>query len=377
MEKIKIGDVCDILNGFAFKSDQYVEDGIRIIRIANVQKGYIEDNVPVFYPINSVGLKYMLEEGDLLMSLTGNVGRVAVLQKKLLPAALNQRVACLRIKTNRITKSFLFHILNSDFFEQQCIRASKGVAQKNISTEWIKEYEIPMCSNEEQLKISMVLDKIRNIIELRKNELHVLDNLVRARFIELFGAPDLNDKNWDVYKMEQLCEIGSSKRIYQNEQSTVGIPFLRISDLVNRMDTGSKDCVLYISKKRFAELKEQGLVPVSGDILITARGTLGRCYIVQKDDEFYFQDGMITWLSKYNAKIRPLYISYLFEMSGFRKQIDSLQAGSTVAYLSISMTKKLDVMVPPIELQNQFANFVASVDKSKVILPKSSSNVII
>lgn len=80
-------------------------------------------------------------------------------------------------------------------------------------------------------------------------------------------------------------------------------------------------------------------MPVRGDILLTARGTLGRCYIIQDEDEFYFQDGMITWLSKYDERITPLYISYLFEMPGFRKQIDSLQAGSTVAYLSISMTK--------------------------------------
>ena len=86
MNKIKIGDACEILNGFAFKSEKYVESGIRIIRIANVQKGYIEDTTPAFYPEDSSGLeKYMLEEGDILMSLTGNVGRVAVLERPLLP----------------------------------------------------------------------------------------------------------------------------------------------------------------------------------------------------------------------------------------------------------------------------------------------------
>ena len=96
---VRLGDVCDILNGFAFKSEQYVDDGIRIIRIANVQKGYIEDSTPVFYPADNKDVKkYCLEEDDMLMSLTGNVGRVAKLSKEFLPAALNQRVACLRIK---------------------------------------------------------------------------------------------------------------------------------------------------------------------------------------------------------------------------------------------------------------------------------------
>ena len=189
----------------------------------------------------------------------------------------------------------------------------------------------------------------------------------------MFGNPDINEKNWSVYKMEQLCAVGSSKRIYQDDQSLTGIPFLRISDLVNRMDTGSKDCDLFIPEELFEKLKKQGLVPARGDILLTARGTLGRCYIIQDDDEFYFQDGMITWLSKYDEKITPLYISYLFEIPGFRKQIDSLQAGSTVAYLSISMTKKLNVMVPPFELQNQFADFVKQVNKSKVAVLKKYS----
>ena len=231
----------------------------------------------------------------------------------------------------------------------------------------VAEYPVPVLKREKQDEIVKVLNKISGVISNRKRELQKLDELIKARFVEMFGNPDINEKKWNEYKMEQLCEVGSSKRIYQNDQSLTGIPFLRISDLVNRMDTGSKDCDLFIPEELFGKLKKQGVVPVSGDILLTARGTLGRCYIIQDEDEFYFQDGMITWLSKYDERITPLYISYLFEMPGFRKQIDSLQAGSTVAYLSISMTKKLNVMTLPIELQEQFSDFVKQVDKSKVV----------
>ena len=115
----RLGDVCEVINGFAFKSEQYVDSGIRIIRIANVQKGYLEDAAPVFYPSESKeAKKYSLVEDDILMSLTGNVGRVAKLSREFLPAALNQRVACLRIKDGvDIDKAFLFNLLNSDYFE--------------------------------------------------------------------------------------------------------------------------------------------------------------------------------------------------------------------------------------------------------------------
>ena len=79
---------------------------------------------------------------------------------------------------------------------------------------------------------------------------------------------------------------------------------------------------------------------------------------------------MISWLSNYSKEIAPLYLQYLFTMSGFRKQIDKMQAGSTVAYLSITMLKRLQVMVPDKELQEQFATFIAQVDKSKVAVQK-------
>ena len=159
----RLGDLCDILNGYAFKSEQYVDSGIRIIRIANVQKGYIEDSAPVFYPIdNKEYQKYELFEGDLLLSLTGNVGRVALLQKEFLPAALNQRVACLRIKDESVlNKSFLFGVLDSDYFENKCIESSKGVAQKNMSTEWLwtleqrrlLQFKVKFCVQIKKLKL--------------------------------------------------------------------------------------------------------------------------------------------------------------------------------------------------------------------------------
>ena len=193
----------------------------------------------------------------------------------------------------------------------------------------------------------------------------------QSRFIEMFGDPEINTKNWRVLPMSKICSVGSSKRIYQSEQSSSGVPFWRISDLTSLITTGTVAPELYIPEERYKELKSQGQVPDPGDILITSRGTLGQCYIVKENDRFYFQDGMISWLSRYMDGVTPLYISYLFNMQEFRKQIDFMQAGSTVAYLSIAMIKILKVMLPPIELQNQFADFVKQTDKSKLAIQKN------
>lgn len=303
-----------------------------------------------------------LSEGEIISIPWGGIPTVKYHKGKFVTG--DNRIATSK-DIDKLTNKYLYYFMRGNIHE--IASYYRGASLKHPCMKDILKMTISYPSVQEQDKICGQFDVLEQIIEVRKQELQLLDDLIKARFVEMFGNPDLNEKEWDINKMERLCEVSSSKRIYQNEQSVIGIPFLRISDLVNRMDTGSKECDLYIPEEKYEELKDQGLVPIKGDILLTARGTLGRCYIIQENDEFYFQDGMITWLSNFNEKITSLYIAYLFSMPGFRKQIDALQAGSTVAYLSISMTKKLDIMVPPIELQNQFADFVHQVDKSKVI----------
>ena len=230
---------------------------------------------------------------------------------------------------------------------------------------------IPLPPLDKQRKIAAVLDKVSDLIAKRRQQLDKLDLLIKARFLEMFGDPENNSRNWRVLPMSKICSVGSSKRIYQSEQSSSGIPFWRVSDLTNLINTGTVTPDLYIPEERYEALQSQGQVPAPDDILITSRGTLGQCYIVKANDRFYFQDGMISWLSGYMDGVTPLYISYLFTMPGFRKQIDSMQAGSTVAYLSIAMIKKLKVMLPDMESQQQFASFVEQTEKTKTAISRS------
>ena len=235
----------------------------------------------------------------------------------------------------------------------------------------LEQVEIDVPSLDKQEEIEQILNKTSMLIHLRQQELQRLDDLVKARFVEMFGDSEFNMMQWPTKKLSELCAASSSKRIYQNEQSTEGVPFLRISDLNERIDNVKNAPELFIPINKYNELKENGLVPTEGDILVTSRGTLGRCYIVRPEDEFYFQDGMISWLSDLNSQITSVYLSQLFAMSGIQKQIASLQAGSTVAYLSIAMLKKLNIMLPPLDLQEQFAAFVEQTDKSKVVVQKA------
>ena len=130
----QLNNLAEIKNGYAFKSSKYVSsNGVRIIRIANVQDGYIEDKMPQFYPFEEMGIlkDFILKDGDMLMSLTGNVGRVGILTRKFLPAALNQRVAHIDERSNVVEKRFLFYLFQTKDFLKDCLKSGKGVAQLN------------------------------------------------------------------------------------------------------------------------------------------------------------------------------------------------------------------------------------------------------
>ncbi|MBR1785815.1 MAG: restriction endonuclease subunit S, partial [Paludibacteraceae bacterium] len=168
----KLNDLgVSILNGFAFQSKKYTPFGVKVIRITNVQDGYISDSDPKFYPDSEEISRYKLKENDLLMSLTGNVGRVGFLPKSMLPAALNQRVACLRTTENIVLKKYLFYFLLSETFKEDCIISGKGVAQLNVSTEWLKQYIMPLPPISEQSRIVKRVEEVFGVLDVISTEL--------------------------------------------------------------------------------------------------------------------------------------------------------------------------------------------------------------
>lgn len=360
----KLGDICNILNGYAFKSEKYVDSGIRVIRITNVQKGYIEDIDPKFYSIEYSDelSKYILENGDLLMSLTGNVGRVGILSDKFLPAALNQRVACLRLKGNEIFKPFLFHFLNSDYFEQMCINSSNGIAQKNLSTEWLKEVYIPEYSKGQQKQIAANLDKVTHTIDLCNNILKKLDLLVKARFVEMFCGTN----DWKYVHIQDICTdmrtgpFGSA--LHHDEFVDSGIFVLGIDNAVE--NEFSYNRMRFITEEKYQQLKRYTVKP--HDVIITIMGTVGRSAVIPLDIPLAINTKHLACLtlnkdladSSFVAKAIQIHPELLSQLSLNSK-------GAIMDGLNLTIIKGLKLRLPPLDLQQQFAAFVEQTDKSK------------
>ena len=366
----KLGEVCTIVSGSTPKTSvtSYWDGNIKWITPAEL-------NEDTFYIMDSVrhiteegkektGLSY-LPTGTVILSSRAPIGKTAIAGCEM---CCNQGFKNL-ICSDAIYNEYLYFFLKSktDYLNS----LGRGATFKEISKSIVESIEIPLPEVNQQKEIAEKFKKLEQLISLRKQQLSKLDELVKVRFVEMFGDFEFNPKEFLVYHLCELCDVGSSKRIYQEEQSISGIPFLKVADLNELIDTGKYLCSTFIPLERYEQLLHKELTPKENDILITSRGTLGKCYIVQSDDEFYFQDGMISWLSNLSPKVSSIYISYLFAQPYIQKQIESLQAGSTVAYLSIAMLKKMNVILPPKKLQDDFATFVEHVDQQKQTVQQS------
>ena len=359
-KEVKLGDICNILNGYAFKSKEYLEDGIRVIRITNVQKGNIEDNDPKYYDISKIKeLKnYILKENDLLISLTGNVGRVGLLPKKLLPAGLNQRVGCLRIKDEKnVSIEYVYQYFNSYNFERDCINNSKGIAQKNLSTEWLKNYKVSIPNLNEQNRIVNELKKIQRLKKLKEQQLKELNQLIKSQFVEMFG--DIKNSKFDINSIKKLVDINIMKTKKKHKKRDI-IKYVDISSIDNLKNE-------IISYKEY----EVGLEPSrarqcleKGDILIsTVRPNLKNIAVNN-----YEEDNIVVSSGFCVLRVNKCMKEYLFEVVKTEKFTNDMILLATGAnYPAIRDKDILDykIAVPPITLQNEFSEIVKQIDKQK------------
>lgn len=366
----KLGEVCDILNGYAFKSNQYTTSGVRIIRISNVQKGYIEDKSPVYYPCDDENVKkYELKQNDLLISLTGNVGRTALLEEKFLPAALNQRVSCVRLKEpDKVLKTYLFHLLNSDYFEQQCMKAAEGVAQKNLSPKWLFEYKIPIYSIERQKEISNTLDKIDLLIILRKQQLAKLDELVKARFVEMFGTFPANPFRWSIGKIQDVVSdvrYGSSRPAVEGGK----YPYLRMNNI-----TYSGELDLRDTKRIDIPDSELDKCTVRrGDVLFNrtnSKELVGKTCVYNRDELMVLAGFVIR--VRINERIRPEVLSAFLNMDFSKRMLIGMcKTAIGQANINAKELQNIDLYIPPIELQDQFVTLKNKIDQQKQTVQQS------
>jgi type I restriction enzyme S subunit len=362
--KMKLKDMASLVNGYAFKSEKYVDNGIRVIRIANVQDGYLSDESPCYYPneCRDVIKNANLCENDLLMSLTGNVGRVAFVTRDFLPAGLNQRVECIRPNESD-DKEYLYYYFRSQVFREKVNSATTGCAQQNLSIKWLENHEIPYYDKDECRNIVEDLKHFDCVISNKKEQLKSLDELVKSRFIEMFGDPEINEKGFASTYLNKLGTLarGKSKHRPRNDPKLLGGPY----PLIQTGDIASASTYLTKFASTYSELglKQSKMWP-KGTLCITIAANIAETAILGFDA--CFPDSVVGFVP--NDGINIIFIKYQLEM--LKEALNRKATSVAQKNLNLEKLSATAFINPSSELQNQFAEFVKQVDKSKFIVQK-------
>ena len=364
-----------IRNGASIKQSNGAS-GIPITRIETISNRTVDRKKLGYANIANAAeyQDYLLQDGDILMSHINSekhLGKTALYRKCLDEQIIHgMNLLLLRPNTEILLANYAMHILNSEMFLRQLPRITKkSVNQASFNISALKELDIYVPSINRQNEIVSVLDKVDAMLEWRKTQFKCLDDLIKSRFVEMFGDPLADDMRYPKVQLGSLADVGSSKRIFEKEYVNEGIPFYRTKEIVELSRGNRITTELFITKERYDEIKKEYGVPQVGDLLISAVGTIGVIWIVDGRNDFYFKDGNLLRIAS-SDKFAPIYLKYLLEalIGAYKLKMSS---GTAYAALTISALKEMLVYKVPLEEQNRFAAFVAEVDKSKLAVKQS------
>lgn len=295
-----------------------------------------------------------IKSGDVLLTIVGTVGRAAVVGENMPQFTLQRSVAVLHPNVEICDSRYPMYALqaNRNHIESR----AKGVAQKGIYLKEVADIELQIPLLSEQTHRVKVLDKIAFVIKFHQKQLQKLDELVKARFVEMFGDCK------SMVSMNKLCSIITDGTHQPPRFQESGIPFIFVSNLVGNVVTYNAE--KFISEDTYAELYKRTPIEI-GDLLLSTVGSYGHPAVVTEDRKFLFQRH-IAYLKPRHNMVNSFYLHSALLAPDGQRQIEEKVKGIAQKTLNLSEIKKIVVPLPTIEEQNQFEKFVNQTDKSKL-----------
>ena len=357
MKKL-LSEVCTIQYGFPFDSAKFSDsNGMPLIRIRDVVRGYSET-----YTTEEYKSEYIVHENDLLIGMDGEFN-IAKWGKT--PALLNQRVCRLAPKDS-IDKDYLFYFMPIAL--KRIEEKTPFVTVKHLSAKELNKIEIPVLSLEEQRKIAETLSKVDELIAFRDQQLAKLDELVKARFVEMFGDEQAFNKEPPSQNVEEMFigPFGSSLKneSFVSKENGYCMVYEQKHAIRKTMDVETR----YIDKPKYEELKRFSIH--GGDIIVSCRGTIGETYIVPLNAPLGIMHPSIMKIRVKDSIYNRVFFDFLLQEKLKQHEAQANGSGVKMAVTASALGKE-EFIVPSIPFQNQFAAFVERVDQQKQTVQQS------
>ena len=362
----KLGDICSIVSGTTPKSNrpEYWDGDINWVTPAE-----LNDDSDIIYESQRKITEQAVQDsslkpfpaGTVLLSSRAPIGKVAIAGVEMYCNQGFKNLIC----SNRIYNRYLYHFLKNS--TEYLNSLGRGATFKEISKSIVENIEIPLPPLDEQRRIAAVLDKVSDLIAKRREQLDKLDELVKARFVEMFGDPVSNPYNWEKVPLSELADIRIGpfgSLLHKEDYIEGGHPLVNPSHIIDGKIV--IDEKLTVSHQKYIELEAYHLK--AGDVVMGRRGEMGRCAVVS-------QEGLLcgtgSLLIRPKGKVTADYIQKIISFPSFKKMIEDMAVGQTMPNLNVPIVSAFKIIKPPMQVQENYYTFVTQVDKSKLTIQQS------
>lgn len=362
--KVSLTDICDFQGGTQPPKDEWIDQPaqgyVRMLQIRDFtqsDKNYIEY-------VKDTGKQKTCIEDDILIGrygasigkiLTGLAGAYSVAIVKTIP---DEKV---------VSKKYLYWYLNSQYFQRFISNVGSRAAQAGFNKNDLGAAQIPLVDKERQEEICEVLEKANKLISLRKQQLAKLDELVKARFVEIFGDPVSNPLHWKKVKLSELADIKIGpfgSLLHKEDYVTGGHPLVNPSHIISGKIIVDND--LTLTEEKYFELSAYHLK--KNDVILGRRGEMGRCAVVNEEGLLC---GTGSLLIRTNGTVTADYIQKIISFPTFKKTIEDMAVGQTMPNLNVPIVSNFMIIVPPLSVQKDYYDFVERVDQQKQTVQQS------
>ena len=360
MKYTALKDVCEINMGQSPESSSYNAEG-RGIPFFQGNADFGERH-PVARVWCDAPTK-VANTNDILISVRAPIGAVNYATET---CCIGRGLAAITPDLNRVSSDYIFWLLKGKNTELN----SKGTGStfKAINQKALEEIQVPDISFEKQSAYATNLETAYRVIQMRKQQLSALDDLIKARFVEMFGDPVSNQKGWEKKALSDEAEIkiGPFGSLLHKEDYVLGgHALVNPSHIINGQIVPDNDLTVS-DAKYYTELSAYHLMP--GDVVMGRRGEMGRCAVVEESGMLC---GTGSLLIRTNGDLSADFIQKIISFPSFKRTIEDMAVGQTMPNLNVPIVSSFQIIKPPKSIQEQYYAFVAQIDKSKSVIQKS------